>query len=76
MITELKNLLFKLSSNHSSHDVDGAGISDLLIVILAIIVVILSFYLCIKYLVWPREQDKDHIKRLVLSDTNEQPRYK
>lgn len=70
MITYFKKLLLTLSSEYCSPDVIG-GISDLVIVIISTIVVFLSFYLCIKFFIWPGEENLDHIKRKVLNERNE-----
>jgi hypothetical protein len=70
MISYFKKLIFTLSSEYCGPDVIG-GISDLAIVIISIIVVFLSFYLCIKFFIWPGEENQDHIKRKVLSERND-----
>ena len=70
MITYFKKLLLTLSSEYCGPEAIG-GISDLVIVVISIIVVFLSFYLCIKFFIWPGEENQDHIKRQILSEKNE-----
>lgn len=65
-----KKLLLTLSSEFCGPGVIE-GISDLVIVIISIIVVFLSFYLCIKFFIWPGEENLDHIKRKILNERNE-----
>ncbi|HSB51178.1 MAG TPA: hypothetical protein VLD40_00835 [Dissulfurispiraceae bacterium] len=52
------------------HGVTGvtAGIADLAIVGVAIVVVVVSLYLCGKYLLRPGEGEDSHIKRRILDD--------
>jgi len=70
MIVYFEKLFLNLSPEYCGLDLTCV-ISDLLIVIISIIVVFISFYLCIKFFIRPEEDNNDHIKRKVLSETNE-----
>lgn len=71
MIEKLKRFLIKLSNEYCGPNAIDGGLSDLLIVAVSIIVVFLSFYFCLKFLIWPGEKDQGHIKRVILSERNE-----
>lgn len=71
MLENIKIFLIKLSNEYCGPNAFEGGISDLAIVAVSIIAVFISFYLCIKYFIWPGEKSKNHIKRTILSDRNE-----
>ena len=54
----------------SSHDHGAAaeGIGDLLIAAISIIIVLVTLFLCVKYFLFPKENDGNHIKRRILDD--------
>jgi len=45
-----------------------AGIWDYLVVIVSVIAVLVSLYLCIKYFCHQKEEAEDHIKKRILDD--------
>ncbi|MFH0344830.1 MAG: hypothetical protein ACHBNF_22510 [Chromatiales bacterium] len=57
--------------NHSN----GADPSllELVLVGLAISVVVVAFYLAVRYTLWPGESSPDHIKHRMLTEDEEQP---
>lgn len=59
-----------LGFSWSSHDHSATpgGIGDLVIVAIAVIVVVISLFLCVKYFIAPREREDTHIKRRILDD--------
>ena len=51
-----------------THDGAPGSIVDLILVTIALVVVLISFYLAIRYTLRPGEKSPDHIKRRVLED--------
>jgi hypothetical protein len=45
-----------------------AGIWDHIIVFASVVVVLVCVYLCIRYFLLPKEEDRNHIKRRILRD--------
>ena len=41
---------------------------DYVLVIVSIVVVLVSLYLCLKYFLCPKETEEDHIKKRILAD--------
>jgi hypothetical protein len=41
---------------------------DYTVIIVAVAIVVLTFVLAIKYLIWPGERQDEHIKRRILDD--------
>lgn len=54
----------------SSHDHTASpeGIADVIIVAISVIVVALVLFLCVRYLLVPKEKEETHIKRRILDD--------
>jgi hypothetical protein len=47
------------------------GLLDYLVVCLSVTVVLVSFFLLIRYFVLPKEKDENHIKRRILRNKNQ-----
>ncbi len=47
---------------------EGGFVFGWFMVVLATVIVIASFYICITRMLWPGEEDQDHIKRRILID--------
>jgi hypothetical protein len=56
-----------------SHSAASHSFVDLLLVAVAALVVILTFYLAVKYTFWPGEKSTNHIKRRILDDFGRDP---
>jgi hypothetical protein len=56
-----------------NHSAAAHSFIDLVLVGIALIVVVLAFYLAVKYTFWPGEGSPDHIKRRVLEDLGQDP---
>lgn len=54
-----------------NHVAGPNSVAELLLVVVALAVVILSFYLAVRYTFWPGERSPNHIKRRVLGDNDE-----
>lgn len=50
------------------------SILDIFLAVGAVIVVVWSFYLAVRYTIRPGEKERNHIKRRVLNETNEKAR--
>jgi len=55
-----------------THDGAPGSIVEFILVAIALAVVLLSFYLAIRYTLRPGENSPDHIKRRVLDDHSEE----
>jgi len=52
--------------------VSGPGsVAEVLLVVVALAIVLVSFYLAVRYTFWPGELSPNHIKRRVLEDRGE-----
>lgn len=51
-----------------NHSAATHSFVDLMLVTVAALVVILAFYLAVKYTFWPGEKSTNHIKRRILDD--------
>lgn len=51
-----------------THGLGPTGNLDYIIIAIALVIVIVAFVLSIKYLIWPKEKNTDHIKNIVLNE--------
>ena len=56
-----------------NHSATAHSFIDLMLVAGAALVVILAFYLAVKYTFWPGERSPNHIKRRILDDFGRNP---
>jgi hypothetical protein len=56
-----------------NHSASAHSFVDLALVAVAALVVILAFYLAVKYTLWPGERSTTHIKRRILDDVGRYP---
>ena len=56
-----------------NHSASAHSFVDLVLVAVAVVVVILAFYLAVKYTFWPGERSMNHIKRRILDDVGRDP---
>lgn len=47
---------------------EALGAFDYGVVGVSVVIVIITFYLAVRYLLWPGESDDSHIKRTILED--------
>ena len=68
--TPIVSIQVKQEMSLSMHDHTAAheGIGDFLIVAISVIVVVLALFLCVKYLLFPKEKEVTHIKNRILDD--------
>jgi hypothetical protein len=58
----------KFSQSPHGRTLAPAGIWDHIIVLVSVIVVLISLYLCIRFFLLPKEKDGKHIKHRILND--------
>ncbi len=56
-----------------NHGPSPDSVFDLLLATAALVIVLWSFYLAVRYTFWPGETSSDHIKSRVLDDMDEGP---
>jgi hypothetical protein len=56
-----------------NHTAAAHSLVDFALVAVAALVVILAFYLAVKYTFWPGERSTNHIKRRILDDVPRDP---
>lgn len=66
----LKNLWYRFIYEYCSPSNFDGGFVDFIIVGIATVVVIIAFYQCLKYFIRPGENEGNHIKRIILKDSN------
>ena len=56
------------SSSPHDHAAAPGGFGDLIIATVSIIIVVITLFLCVKYLLFPKEKEDTHIKKRILDD--------
>lgn len=68
IINQLYQSSGKSSGIVNQHSAAPGGIGDYIIVAIAVLILIATVVLCIKFFLKPGERGKDHIKHVVLDD--------
>lgn len=55
------------SSSHD-HAAGSGGFGDLIIAAISIIIVVVTLFLCVRYFLYPEENEDTHIKKRILDD--------
>jgi cbb3-type cytochrome oxidase subunit 3 len=62
------NGLNTFSSSAEGRGAQPTGTGDYIIVIISVLVVLVAFYLCVKYFFRPGEKQDNHIKNMIFDD--------
>ncbi|MFT4860964.1 MAG: hypothetical protein ACI95C_000162 [Pseudohongiellaceae bacterium] len=69
-MASVRDFLFTLQSALNGHgpDITVLNIPGMMVVAVASIIVVYSFYRAVKVSIWPHEEDQEHIKNRILKE--------